>query len=142
MVARGYKQDKYSWNSIWFLVLYVGSCFFLLILRILCSIQQMWKLKKLEFFWHHIWFLLRNVESITFRENREAFKKVPYKSHSFQKNPYKKWLQILFFFCRKNEVISHLNLPCLVCSVLFQILLLIRDSKVRCWKNIVFFRFL
>ena len=33
------------------------------------------------------------------------------------------------FFVGKNGVISHLNLPSLVCSVSFQILLLIRDSK-------------
>ena len=35
-------------------------------------------------------------------------------------------------------MISDLNLPSLVCCVLFQILLLIRDSKGGCWKNIFF----
>ena len=42
----------------------------------------------------------------------------------------------------KNGAISHLNLPSLVCQFLFQILLLIKDSKGRYWKNNVFFRFL
>ena len=39
-------------------------------------------------------------------------------------------------------VISHLNLPSLVCHFLFWILLLIKYSKERYWKNNVFFRYL